>query len=53
MLLNKATTKKIPETVLTIVVVLGNLKVIPIENSNVVATKKKLPKLNSDLFSLL
>jgi len=36
-LLNKAMTKKIPEIVLTIVVVLGNSKFIPIANSNVVA----------------
>lgn len=52
-LLSKATAKKIPEIVLTIVVVLGNSKFIPIVNSNVIAVNKKHPKLSSDLFSPL
>lgn len=52
-LLNNATAKKIPDTVLTIAVVLGSSKLIPIANKVVIAVKRNVPKLNSILFSLL
>lgn len=52
-LLNKASTKKMPETVLTMLVVLGNSKFMPSVNSKAVAVNKKQPKLNGNLFSPL
>lgn len=52
-LLNNATAKKIPETVFTIAVVLGSSKLIPIANKVVMAVNKNVPKLKSNLFSLL
>ena len=45
--------KKITDTVLTIVLVLGKLEWIPIEKSNVSAVKRKQPPLNNNLFGLL
>ena len=45
--------KKINDTVLTIVLVLGKLEWIPIEKSNVIAVNRKLPPLNNNLFGLL
>ena len=53
MLLNNAMAKKIPETVLTIAVVLGNLKFIPIVKTNVIVRKMILPAVNKSLFSLV
>jgi len=52
-LLTKAITKKIPETVLTRVVVLGTLRLIPKVNTSEIESKMKLPIHKSSLFSLL
>ena len=52
MLLIKATKKKIAETARTFVDVLGKAKLTPMVNSNVSATKAKLPILKRILFSL-
>ena len=51
-LLTNPNKKKMIETVLIFVVVLGNAKFIPIVGTNVNARKAKQPPLSSILFSL-
>jgi hypothetical protein len=46
-LLIKPIMKKIPETTLILVVVLGNSKVVPINITNVIVRNIKLPALRS------
>jgi hypothetical protein len=52
-LLTNATTKNIPDTVLTIVVVRGKENEIPKVNRSVSDKNTKLPKLKSSLLSVL